>query len=82
MGRIVTAVKLQYYEKDRLFRITIEHSEDGWRGATTGAKIYKIGDHLVHTQWGSGLPIAVYHNTEEMLTLLELAYKVKPVIIW
>ena len=80
MGRIVTACKLKFSKKERIYTLTTEHKEGKWEGSQCGAKIYCIGSYLVQTSWGSGKPIAVYTNENEMLLALENAYKVKPIL--
>lgn len=80
MSRIITAIEIEHKKKEGVYVITKHHKEGAWEGATSGEKVYEVGDYLVHTAWGSGKPIAVYVSEAQMQNVIGTTYKIAPTI--
>lgn len=76
-----TSCELIWNNKENYYKITLSYKDNINEGSQSGAKIYKVDNHLIHLSWGGGVPIAVYSDINEMLERLEKQYNVKPLII-
>ncbi len=79
--RQYTKVEIKFNKKKGYYIISIEYKEGSHESGISGAKIYIIGNHYVLTQWGSGEPIAVFTNKEEIKDHFQKKYNFTPVII-
>ncbi|MOA46560.1 hypothetical protein D3C78_1690870 [compost metagenome] len=76
----ITSCRIDYKKKDDHYILTTTHKRGSWEGSATGAKIYPIDGMLVHTQWGSGKPIKIYKNEQEMIDFLSSQYSCQVVL--
>lgn len=76
--QVYTLVEIKENNKKNVFEITTHHKEGAWEGSSSGEKVYKVGGYLVHTEWGTGIPIAVYNNRNEMIIAIQSRYKLQP----
>lgn len=67
MTQIITSVKIEFSKKHNAYVVTTTHKDGPWEGASTGAKIYPVDQYLVYTGWGSGIPLKVFKDQDEMI---------------
>lgn len=74
-------IEIRWNEKRKCYIIESFHKNGEWQGSTMGAKIYPVSNVFVHTEFGSGIPIAVYKDIDDMKKQLFGLYKCEVIMI-
>ena len=69
-----TKVEVTWDIKRKIYIVETFHKNGEWEGSSRGAKIYPVSNVFVYTEWGNGIPIAVFQNIEDIKKQLSIKY--------